>query len=125
MIRTLNFAFLAITGLICLGLYRTAEEVRVAKADLRTTEAGIAREHQAMAVLGAEWARLTQPARIQALAERHLDLSDKPTLALSSLTALPNRLAPVQPNDPIRTAKATVTAPLNASIVAVGVQSGT
>lgn len=110
MIRILNFAFLAVTGLACLGLYRIAEHARVADADLKATQAEIAREHDTMAVLGAEWARLTQPARIQALAERHLNLTDKPTVALSSLTALPNRNA-TAPDSPIRAAKATVPAP--------------
>ena len=43
MIRTLNFAFLAITGLVCLGLYRVAEEARIAQADLRETQAAIVR----------------------------------------------------------------------------------
>ena len=32
MIRTLNFAFVVMTGLVCLGLYRIAEEARVAAA---------------------------------------------------------------------------------------------
>ena len=118
MIRILNFAFLAVAGLTCLGLYRVAEHARVADADLRATRVEIAREHDAVAVLGAEWARLTQPARIQALAERHLNLTDKPTVALSSLTALPNRDAPVVTDSPFRAAKATVPAPQNASTAA-------
>ena len=78
MIRTLNFAFIAITGFVCLGLYRIAEEARVAQVDLRETRAAIVREQDALAVLGAEWARVTQPARIQALSQKHLDLSDLP-----------------------------------------------
>ena len=44
MIRTLNFAFIAITGFVCLGLYRIAEEARVAAADLRETRAAIVSE---------------------------------------------------------------------------------
>lgn len=113
MIRVINFAFLAVTGLICLGVYRVAESARVADADLRVTRAALARESDTMTVLGAEWARLTQPARIQALAERHLNLSNKPTAALSSLTVLPNRQSPAESG--IRAAKATVsTAPADA-----------
>src|SRR2546423_765230 len=67
MIRTLNFAFVVMTGLVCLGLYRIAEEARVAAADLKATRASIVRENDALTVLGAEWASLTQPGRIQAL----------------------------------------------------------
>ena len=94
MIRTLNFFCIAITGLVCLGLYRLAEEARVASVDLRSTQVAIENEHKSLTVLGAEWARVTRPARIQALAARHLDLVDKPVLQLSSLTQLPLKDAP-------------------------------
>lgn len=94
MIRTLDFVFLAMTGLVCLGLYGIAERARVAEADLRASERAIAREHDTLTVLGAEWARVTQPARIQALAERHLDLADMPAVQVSSLAALPRKDAP-------------------------------
>lgn len=98
MIRALNVAFIAITGLVCLGLYRIAEEARVAAADLRETRAEIVREQDLLAVLGAEWARVTQPARIQALSERHLNLSDLPAPQLSSLTQLPQKVPPLVPD---------------------------
>jgi hypothetical protein len=97
MIRTLNFAFIAITGFVCLGLYRIAEEARVAAADLRDTRAAIVSEQDALAVLGAEWARVTQPARIAALSQRHLKLSDLPVMEFSSLTQLPEKLPPLVP----------------------------
>jgi hypothetical protein len=107
MIRTLNFAFIAITGFVCLGLYRIAEEARVASADLRQTRASIVREQDTLAVLGAEWARVTQPGRIQALAERHLKLSDTPVAQVSSLTQLPEK-APLVPESGFATVKAVV-----------------
>src|SRR5215213_8479953 len=107
MIRTLNFAFIAITGFVCLGLYRIAEEARVASADLRQAQASIVREQDTLAVLGAEWARVTQPGRIQALAERHLKLSDTPVAQVSSLTQLPER-APLVPESSFATVKAVV-----------------
>jgi hypothetical protein len=108
MIRTLNFAFIVMTGLVCLGLYRIAEEARVAAADLKATRAAIVRENDALNVLGAEWARLTQPKRIQALVGRHLELSDRPEAQLSSLTQLPLKNAPLAPENAIRNAKAIV-----------------
>jgi len=107
MIRTLNFAFIAITGFVCLGLYRIAEEARVASADLRQTRASIVREQDTLAVLGAEWARVTQPGRIQALAERHLKLSDTPVAQVSSLTQLPEK-APLVAESGFATVKAVV-----------------
>jgi cell division protein FtsL len=112
MIRTLNFAFIVMTGLVCLGLYRIAEEARVAAADLKATRVAIVRENDALTVLGAEWARLTQPKRIQALVGRHLELSDKPEAQLSSLTQLPSKNPPLAPEGEIRSAKAVVPQPL-------------
>jgi cell division protein FtsL len=98
MIRTLNFAFIAITGFVCLGLYRIAEEARVAAVDLRETRSAIVQEQDALAVLGAEWARVTQPARISALTEKHLDLSALPVMEFSSLTQLPQKAPPPETN---------------------------
>jgi hypothetical protein len=107
MVRLLNFAFIAITSLVCLGVYRVAEEARVAQADLAATQTAIVRESDALAVLGAEWARLTQPARIEALTQRHLDLTDKPSVELSSLSQLPAKNLPT-PQDSIRNANEVV-----------------
>jgi hypothetical protein len=106
MIRTLNFAFIAITGFVCLGLYRIAEEARVAAADLRETRTAIVLEQDTLAVLGAEWARVTQPARIQSLSQRHLDLSDLPVMEFSSLTQLPQKAPPLTPDTGFATVKA-------------------
>jgi hypothetical protein len=110
MIRMLNFAFIAVTGLMCLGLYRIAEQARIAQADLSATRVAIAQEQNALTVLGAEWARVTQPARIQALAQRHLQISDLPTVELGCLTSLPDRAAP--PDSPIRSANVTIAVPV-------------
>jgi hypothetical protein len=108
MIRILNFAFIAITSLVCLGVYRTAEEARVDSAALKAARVEIVRESNRLTVLGAEWARLTQPARIQALTQRHLDLSNLPAVQLSSLSQLPQKSPPLVPEGEIRNAKAVV-----------------
>lgn len=112
MLRILNVAFVAITAILCVGLYRVAEEARVTQEELRATRAAVARENDDLIVLGAEWARLTQPARIQALAARHLRLADDPSLQLSSVTSLPSRSLPVVPDNAIRAAKAVQPAPM-------------
>lgn len=107
MVRLLNFALIAITSLVCLGVYRVAEQARVAQADLSATRSAIARETDSLAVLGAEWARITQPARIEALTQRHLTLTDRPSVELSSLSQLPAKNLPAQ-EDPIRNANQVV-----------------
>jgi hypothetical protein len=108
MIRTLNFAFIAITCLVCLGVYRTAEKARVEQVELKMTRTAIAKETASLSILGAEWARVTEPKRIQALVQHHLDLSDKPGVALSSLTQLPPKNPPLAPEGDIRSAKVVV-----------------
>ena len=105
--RTLNIVFVLVTAIACLGLYRIAEAARVAQADVVATEHAIAQEHKTMVVLGAEWSRITQPARIAALAERHLALADMPSVELSSLTSLPRKVAPLA-DQPVREAKASL-----------------
>jgi hypothetical protein len=107
MIRILNFTLIVITGLISLGVYRIAEQARMTAIELRETKAAVTRENQSLTVLGAEWAHLTQPARIQALAERYLSLDDRPAVQRASITQLPPKFAP-QPENAIRNASAVV-----------------
>ena len=89
-----------------IGLYRVAEEARVTAAELRQTQKSILEEQDTLAILGAEWARVTQPSRIQALAQRQLDLNDKPAAALTSLTQLPEKIPPLAPEGSIRNVNA-------------------
>ncbi len=110
MIRILSFTLVLVTGVVCLGVYRIAEEARITAAELRETRAAIVQENQSLAVLGAEWARVTQPARIQALAERYLNLNDRPAAELASVSQLPPKFLP-QPEDAIRNANAVVPPP--------------
>jgi len=117
MIRVLNLAFVVVTAIACLGLYCIAEEARVADAELRATQAAIAQERAAFVVLGAEWARVTQPARIEALAARHLAIGEEPTLQLSSLDLLPGR--PLVPSDEPTIRSASAVVPENAPDEAV------
>ena len=107
MIRILNFTLILATGLICLGVYRVAEEARMSAIELRETRAAITQENKTMAVLGAEWAKQTQPARIQALAQKYLNVTDRPAAQLASISQLPPKFAP-QPENAIRNANAVV-----------------
>ena len=116
MIRTLNFAFIAITCLVCLGVYRTAEKARVEQVELKITRAEIVKETAALSILGAEWARVTEPKRIQALVQHNLDLSDKPGVELSSLSQLPPKNPPLAPEGEIRSNPRSRSARLRAAI---------
>lgn len=77
----------------------TAQAERVAK--LRTE---LKRERDRVATLRAEWSKLDDPARIQALALRHLSLKPADALQFDAIDRLPERppqpVAP-EPGDPI------------------------
>jgi hypothetical protein len=49
------------------------------------------RERESIAVLRAEWAHLTRPTRIQALADQHLDLKQLTMDQIVQVTDLPDR----------------------------------
>jgi hypothetical protein len=109
--RTVNFALILITGIVCVAVYRVAEDARVAQASLVVAERQIARERQTLVVLGAEWASLTRPQRIHALAERHLELTDAPVLELASFAELPHRGDAPLTDAPLRDANVVVPEP--------------
>lgn len=58
------------------------------------------RERDVVAMLRAEWSRLDTPARIQGLAQRHLNLKPVEVTKIDNLDKLPERVAP-SPADPI------------------------
>ena len=91
MIRLMHF--LAILGLIASAGYAYSikyetlyEAEQVAKMKSRLN-----RERDAIAVLKAEWQHLNKPDRLQAAADRHLDLQPMAILQLARLSELPNR----------------------------------
>lgn len=64
----------------------------------------IRRERDAIATLRAEWAKLDNPARIQGLAQRHLQLKLSGSRQIDSFANLPEKPAPIVPpgtDDPI------------------------
>jgi cell division protein FtsL len=91
MLRYLNV--LAIAGLIGSAVYAYsikyetmlfAEQIVKARQD-------IASEHDKIEMLRAEWAYLTRPERIQALADQHLDLQQLSLDQIVKVTDLPDR----------------------------------
>jgi cell division protein FtsL len=76
---------------------RKAEQVARLRLDIR-------REHDTIAALRAEWSRLDNPGRIQALAQRHLFLRPIDTRQFDPLDRLPERPpdpAPPDAPDPV------------------------
>lgn len=74
MLRIFN-AFLVLTALISgFVLYSLEHKMRAAERQIIKTKAAIADEREAIKLLHAEWSNLTQPVRLQALAESQLGL---------------------------------------------------
>ena len=104
MIRLLNICVIAALVLAAVHVYKikfesTRQAERVAKLRME-----IRREHDAIAMLRAEWSKLDTPARIQALAKRHLalqPLDGKQFDRLDRLPARPPDLVPPDADDPI------------------------
>jgi cell division protein FtsL len=104
MMRVLNVCVIGALVLAAADVYTikfesTRQAQRVAKLRLE-----IRRERDAVAALRAEWAKLDNPARIQALARRHLQLARAEGRQMDPLDNLPERpadLVAVEEGDPI------------------------
>ena len=104
MIRLVNICVIAVLVFAAAHVYKikfesTRQAERAAKLRME-----IRREHDAIAMLRAEWSTLDNPARIQALAKRHLSLQPIDGRQFDRLDRLPERprdLVPPDAADPI------------------------
>src|SRR6478735_11193046 len=94
-IGTLLFAAAYVYRIKMESTVRT-ERVMQLRADLRN-------EREAIAALRAEWSRLDNPARLQALAQRHTSLRRMDATQFDALASLPAKPPPPKPEvaDPI------------------------
>lgn len=91
MIRAFNIAMLALTVMICFGLYRVTHAAQEREADLKGIESAIAESDRAIGVLKAEWTHLSQPSKVQAMATRYLGLEPMKATQVAYLNDLPMR----------------------------------
>lgn len=101
MIRVLNFVSFVLAALCCLALYHLSEQTRVARVKLLSVERHIADDRDAMKVLEADWERVSEPARIHALAQARLGLADTAAVSVASLDLLPRRGDPAAAGSPV------------------------
>jgi cell division protein FtsL len=89
-------------------VYKIKFEATVQAERVARLRAEIRRERDTIAALRAEWAQLDNPARIQALAQRHLPLKPLEPTQIESLDRVPERTlapsAPAPPSDAIANA---------------------
>ncbi len=74
MIRPVTIGALALIAAVATGLYAVSYEVRRLEGLLERFNRALVSDRAAIRVLEAEWSYLDQPERLQALAERYLDL---------------------------------------------------
>jgi len=91
MVRLLNFLCVAAMGLSILALYHVSEATRVAQMRLHRVDRQIADARGQIGVLETEWERIAGPARVEALAEQKLGMTDTASVQLSSFAYLPRR----------------------------------
>ncbi len=103
--RLLNIIIAAALLLAAAYVYKIKFESTVQAERAAKLRAEIAREHDAIAALRAEWSQIDNPTRIQALARRHLTLKPiEPSQLIDSLDRLPERPAELVPpagTDPV------------------------
>ena len=106
MMRLINICVIAALVVAAAHVYKikfdsTSQAQRLVKLRME-----IKREHDALAALRAEWAKLDSPGRIQDLARRHLALRPADARQFDRLDQLPERkpeLLPADEQDPIGT----------------------
>ena len=95
LLSILNVLLVAgLVGLVAM-MYVREHAIRQAERDIRKLQAQIAREEETLRLLEVEWAMLTNPARLQRLADRHLKLVPPDVAMLkpadAALAAIPAR----------------------------------
>jgi len=84
---------IAIGALVSSALYAYSikYETTLQAEQLQKLKSKAQREREAIAVLKAEWQFLNRPERLQALADKHLDLQPLQTAQIVRLSDIPNR----------------------------------
>lgn len=99
--RFVIFCWLVAGSVTALILFQIKQEVRSLEQEIATTRGEILRDQEALHVLEAEWSYLNSPARIAALAERHLGMGPIPAERIVGFADLPLPAAPQEEIPPI------------------------
>jgi len=91
MIRVVNLIAVMAVILTSFALYRVKYEASGETTKVAALRTEIAQEEDTIAVLKAEWSHLNEPARLQALSSRYLDLKPLDVDQIATLQDLPER----------------------------------
>jgi hypothetical protein len=90
-LRVLNFVVIGVLILAAAYVYRIKFDSTVQAERLAKIRSEVRRERDAIAILRATWGELENPARIEALAKRHLPLKPIAPTQFDQLNQLPER----------------------------------
>jgi cell division protein FtsL len=97
MLRFFNIILVLVSLGAAFVLYSLEHATRGVEREIAQINRQIADERETMKLLAAEWSNLTQPARLQQLAEKHLELKPMSLLQLAE----PQELAARLPERPV------------------------
>jgi hypothetical protein len=101
MIRPSTILWIALAGGVGVGTYQLKHRMLAFEDELARINRQVTAEQQAIHVLRAEWAYITQPQRLQPLANRHLDMNTMTPAQIGRVADLPARPpAPPAPPEP-------------------------
>ncbi len=100
MSRFVTLLWILIAGAGALALYQIKHEVIAQERELARLNRAIVQEQEAIHVLRAEWSLINQPKRLQALAERHLDLQPMKPGQFGRVDSVPAQSPQVPPPQP-------------------------
>ena len=99
MLRFVNFVVIGALILAAAYVYRIKFDSTVQAERLAKLRSEVRRERDSIAALRAEWGQLDNPARIEALAKRYMQLRPIAPTQFDSLDRLPERPAPANSAD--------------------------
>ena len=107
-IRISLVIWLIVAGGVAFGLYQLKYEVQHLEQELSSVRQDIRDNRNALHVLEAEWSYLNRPARIERLAEKHLDMQATTPRQVAAVTQLQPRITQQMPTQAVRAERPTM-----------------
>lgn len=87
--RVSGFLAMGVLATLALGLYLVKYWVQDVQADVTKAQAELANERESLHLLGAEWAYLNRPERLEKLSQKYLELTPLSSTQFIAYTHLP------------------------------------
>ncbi len=95
--RVSGFLAMGVLATLALGLYLVKYWVQDVQADVTKVQAQLKTERESLHLLGAEWAYLNRPERLEKLSQKYLELAPLSSAQFVSFTHLPEaEIVPVE-----------------------------